>query len=84
MDCARANRADFSLIGVWEGAPEVDQELLRRKIEAGEVDPEKLAADCPSGAITWDKDEERTQNRRHKMQEIDALHKSRLPCDKTR
>ncbi|RFA93816.1 sulfite reductase, dissimilatory-type subunit alpha, partial [Pyrobaculum aerophilum] len=41
-------------IGVWEGAPEVDQELLRRKIEAGEVDPAKLAANCPSGAITWD------------------------------
>jgi len=56
MDCSRANRADFGLIGVWEGAPEVDQELLRRRIEAGEVDPEKLAADCPSGAITWDKE----------------------------
>jgi sulfite reductase alpha subunit len=56
MDCARANRADFGLIGVWEGAPEVDQELLRRKIEAGDVDPEKLAANCPSGAITWDKE----------------------------
>ena len=56
MDCARANRADLGFIGVWEGAPEVDQELLRRKIEAGEVDPEKLAADCPSGAITWDRE----------------------------
>jgi sulfite reductase alpha subunit len=56
MDCARANRADFGLIGVWEGAPEVDQELLRKKIETGEVDPEKLAANCPSGAITWDKE----------------------------
>ncbi|CCC81095.1 dissimilatory-type sulfite reductase subunit alpha [Thermoproteus tenax] len=54
MDCARANRADLGLIGVWEGAPEVDQELLRRKIEAGEVDPKELAARCPSGAITWD------------------------------
>ena len=56
MDCTRANRADLGFIGIWEGAPEVDQELLRRKIEAGEVDPEKLAANCPSGAITWDKE----------------------------
>jgi sulfite reductase alpha subunit len=54
MDCARANRADFGLIGVWKGAPEVDQELLRKKIEAGEVDPQKLVANCPSGAISWD------------------------------
>ncbi|WP_333639529.1 sulfite reductase, dissimilatory-type subunit alpha [Pyrobaculum aerophilum] len=55
FDCTRAvHRADFGFIGVWEGAPEVDQELLRRKIEAGEVDPAKLAANCPSGAITWD------------------------------
>ena len=54
MDCARAGRGDIGFIGVWEGAPEVDQELLRRKIEAGEVDPAKLAANCPSGAITWD------------------------------
>ncbi|RFA94182.1 sulfite reductase, dissimilatory-type subunit alpha, partial [Pyrobaculum aerophilum] len=53
MDCARAGRGDIGFIGVWEGAPEVDQELLRRKIEAGEVDPAKLAANCPSGAITW-------------------------------
>ena len=56
LDCARAQRGDIGFIGVWEGAPEVDQELLRRKIEAGEVDPEKLAANCPSGAITWDKE----------------------------
>jgi sulfite reductase alpha subunit len=54
MDCARANRADVGFIGVWEGAPEVDQELLRKKIEAGEVDPKELAARCPSGAISWD------------------------------
>ena len=57
FDCTRAvHRSDFGFIGIWEGAPEVDQELLRRKIEAGEVDPEKLAADCPSGAITWDRE----------------------------
>jgi len=57
FDCTRAiHRADFGFIGVWEGAPEVDQELLRKKVEVGEVDPEKLAADCPSGAITWDKE----------------------------
>ena len=57
FDCTRAvHRSDFGFIGIWEGAPEVDQELLRRKIEAGEVDPEKLAANCPSGAITWDKE----------------------------
>jgi len=54
MDCARANRADLGFIGVWKGAPEVDQELLKKKIEAGEVDPKKLEANCPSGAITWD------------------------------
>ncbi|CCC81096.1 sulfite reductase subunit alpha [Thermoproteus tenax] len=55
MDCTRAvHRSDFGFVGVWEGAPEVDQELLRRKIEAGEVDPKELAARCPSGAITWD------------------------------
>jgi len=54
MDCARANRADLGFIGVWKGAPEVDQELLKKKIEAGEVDPKKLEASCPSGAITWD------------------------------
>jgi sulfite reductase alpha subunit len=54
MDCARANRADLGFIGVWKGAPEVDQELLRKKIEAGEVDPQKLVANCPSGAISWD------------------------------
>ena len=55
FDCTRAvHRSDFGFIGIWEGAPEVDQELLRKKIEAGEVDPEKLAANCPSGAITWD------------------------------
>jgi len=57
FDCTRAvHRSDFGFIGIWEGAPEVDQELLRRKIEAGEVDPERLAADCPTGAITWDKE----------------------------
>ncbi len=54
MDCARANRGDIGFIGVWKGAPEVDQELLRKKIENGEVDPEKLVANCPSGAISWD------------------------------
>jgi len=54
MDCARANRADLGFIGVWKGAPEVDQELLRKKIETGEVDPQKLVANCPSGAIKWD------------------------------
>ncbi|MEM0464705.1 dissimilatory-type sulfite reductase subunit alpha [Pyrobaculum sp.] len=54
LDCARAQRGDIGFIGVWEGAPEVDQEAFRRKVEAGEVDPEKLAANCPSGAITWD------------------------------
>ncbi|MEM4423160.1 MAG: sulfite reductase, dissimilatory-type subunit alpha, partial [Pyrobaculum sp.] len=47
FDCTRAvHRADFGFIGVWEGAPEVDQEAFRRKVEAGEVDPEKLAANC--------------------------------------
>jgi sulfite reductase alpha subunit len=54
MDCARANRADLGFIGVWKGAPEVDQELLRKKIETGEVDPQKLVANCPAGAISWD------------------------------
>jgi len=54
FDCARANRADFGLMGVWKGAPEVDQELLKEKIKAGEVDPKALEANCPSRAITWD------------------------------
>ncbi|MEM4439107.1 MAG: dissimilatory-type sulfite reductase subunit alpha [Pyrobaculum sp.] len=54
FDCARASRGDIGFIGVWEGAPDVDLELFRKKVEAGEVDPVKLAADCPSGAIQWD------------------------------
>ncbi|MEM0370388.1 MAG: sulfite reductase, dissimilatory-type subunit alpha, partial [Pyrobaculum sp.] len=55
FDCTRAvHRADFGFIGVWEGAPDVDLELFRKKVEAGEVDPVKLAANCPSGAIQWD------------------------------
>ncbi|MFN7105402.1 MAG: dissimilatory-type sulfite reductase subunit alpha [Pyrobaculum sp.] len=56
LDCARANRGDIGFIGVWVGAPDVDMELFGRKVEAGEVDPERLAAGCPSGAITWDKE----------------------------
>ncbi|MEM1925497.1 MAG: dissimilatory-type sulfite reductase subunit alpha, partial [Pyrobaculum sp.] len=56
MDCARANRADLGFIGVWKGAPEVDQELLRKKIDAKEVDVEALVAGCPAGAITWDRE----------------------------
>lgn len=54
LDCGRSNRADCGLMGVWEGAPEVDQELLRKKIEAGEVNPYELEERCPSGAIRWD------------------------------
>ncbi|MEM0111926.1 MAG: dissimilatory-type sulfite reductase subunit alpha [Candidatus Parvarchaeota archaeon] len=54
LDCARAARGDIGFIGVWEGAPEVDLELFRKKVESGEVDPVKLAEECPSGAITWD------------------------------
>ncbi|ACB39294.1 dissimilatory-type sulfite reductase subunit alpha [Pyrobaculum neutrophilum] len=54
MDCGRANRADLGFIGTWKGAPEVDQELLRKKIEAGEVDPNDLVSKCAGGAISWD------------------------------
>jgi len=54
LDCARANRADIGFIGVWEGAPEVDQARFRELVERGVVDPVKLAANCPSGAIRWD------------------------------
>ena len=56
MDCARAQRADIGFIGTWEGAPEVDQDLLRRRVESGELDPRELVAGCPSGAITWDEE----------------------------
>ncbi len=56
MDCARANRGDIGFIGVWVGAPEVDLELFRKKVESGELDPEKIVARCPSGAISWDKE----------------------------
>ena len=55
FDCTRAvHRADFGFIGVWEGAPEVDQARFRELVERGVVDPVKLAANCPSGAIRWD------------------------------
>nr|AAC46135.1 dissimilatory siroheme-sulfite reductase alpha subunit [Pyrobaculum islandicum DSM 4184] len=54
MDCGRANRADLGFIGTWKGAPEVDQELLRKKIEAGEADPNDLVSKCAGGAISWD------------------------------
>lgn len=54
MDCARANRADLGFIGVWKGPPEVDQELLKKKVEAKEVTIEELVAGCPTGAISWD------------------------------
>ncbi|MGP8158711.1 MAG: sulfite reductase, dissimilatory-type subunit alpha [Thermoplasmata archaeon] len=54
MDCARAaHRADFAFVGLWEGAPEVDQAALRTKSDAGEVSPRDLAARCPGKAIRW-------------------------------
>ena len=55
MDCARAvQRSDFAFVGTWQGAPSVDPEALRVKTEAGEVDPARLAAECPGHAIGWD------------------------------
>jgi sulfite reductase alpha subunit len=55
MDCARAvHRADFGFVGYWEGAPEVDQAVLRTKLEANEVSWKGLAAGCPAKAIRWD------------------------------
>jgi sulfite reductase alpha subunit len=55
LDCARAAaRSDFGLIGLWEGAPDVDQPLLKNKAETGEVDVRELVERCPSKAITWD------------------------------
>lgn len=55
MDCARAaQRADFSFIGFWEGAPQIDLPLLRRRAERGDVDVKRLVERCPSGAIAWD------------------------------
>ena len=60
FDCAGANaRSDFTFIGTWVGAPEVDQERLREMIKSGKVDPKRLVKNCPSGAISWD--EERQQ-----------------------
>lgn len=57
MDCARAaQRADFSFIGFWEGAPEVAQPLLRSRAERGEVDVRGLVERCPSRAIAWDEE----------------------------
>ena len=55
MDCATSNtRSDFAFIGTWVGAPDVDQDALRSMVNSGKVDPQKLARDCPSGAMTWD------------------------------
>lgn len=55
LDCATANaRSDFSFIGTWVGAPEVDQALLRQMIEGGRISPDELVKGCPSGAISWD------------------------------
>ena len=55
MDCSRAvHRADFGFIGVWEGAPDVDQGLLRRKLEGDGLDVSEVVEHCPSGAIRWD------------------------------
>ena len=55
MDCARAaHRADFAFIGMWDGAPDVDQDLLRKKEGEGELKIHHLVEECPSGAITWD------------------------------
>ena len=57
MDCATANtRSDFAFIGTWTGPPDVDHDALRGMVNSGKVDPEKLARECPSGAITWDQD----------------------------
>lgn len=55
LDCATANaRSDFSFIGTWVGAPDVDQAALRVMIESGKVNPKELVDKCPSGAISWD------------------------------
>ncbi|WP_084019967.1 sulfite reductase, dissimilatory-type subunit alpha [Vulcanisaeta thermophila] len=57
MDCAMGNsRSDFAFIGTWLGAPEVDQDLLRKMVEEGRVDPKQLAEQCPGKAITWDEE----------------------------
>ncbi len=52
MDCSRAvHRADFGFIGTWEGAPEVDQALLKDKDKSGQISMEDLARNCPSSSI---------------------------------
>ncbi len=55
MDCARAvHRADFGFVGIWEGAPDVDQDLLEKKVQGNELDTSELMKQCPSKAIRWD------------------------------
>ncbi len=55
MDCSRAtHRSDFGFVGFWEGAPAIDQKGFRERVEKKEVDPEKLAKQCPGKAIRWD------------------------------
>ncbi|MDG6988663.1 MAG: sulfite reductase, dissimilatory-type subunit alpha [Nitrososphaerota archaeon] len=59
MDCSRAvHRSDFGFVGVWEGAPEVDQTLLKTKAEGKEVDVPGIVRGCPSKAIQWDEAKE--------------------------
>jgi sulfite reductase alpha subunit len=57
LDCATANsRSDFSFVGTWVGAPDVDQAKLRYMVESGKVNPKELVEGCPSCAITWDEE----------------------------
>ena len=55
MDCSRAvHRADFGFIGMWKGAPDVDENLLKGKIKKEGIKIQNLVQGCPSGAITQD------------------------------
>ncbi len=50
LDCARVTqKADFGIVGSWEGAPTVRQEALS-KLEEDAL--REIVASCPTGAIT--------------------------------
>lgn len=50
LDCARSTqKADFGIVGTWDGAPLIRPEILARLEEDALAD---LVASCPTGAIT--------------------------------
>lgn len=55
IDCIKAIvGTDYIVIGRWLGAPQIDQEELRRMVKTGEIDIKELVESCPTGALSWD------------------------------